>query len=336
MIGGWREGRHQAMRPSWRELPQAEYPSVFLFFQRMRCQTTFQHAAAVVTADDAVAWEPQVMPTSFDVFRDALDRKAKNTALPSDEVRLSGAESRGVAMPDGTIMAAGEVVLPAGTFSLKDVAQSQRRRKLAADVAAASAPGVALAESKWGPPLALFGSNVEVEWDKGWCKAHVVSEERQANEGQVFKLIYTDPAEPVESRTQLHYFDNGKQCMNWRPAVPAAVSRPKSPVGNTAPAVTRSRTKELEKVVEEIDAVGSLESLTAMLLAEVNVAESDDSEVHILSVEPVMLTDVETGRHVPEMLMANISNSESRTRIGICPATSESITAFLKSRSCTS
>ena len=49
-----------------------------------------------------------------------------------------------------------------------------------------------------------------------------------------------------------------------------------------------------------------------MLLAEVNIAESDDSEVHILSVEPVMLTDLETGRHVPEMLMANISNSESR------------------------
>ena len=58
--------------------------------------------------------------------------------------------------------------------------------------------------------------------------------------------------------------------------------------------------------------MGSLETLTAMLLAEVNVAESDDSEMHILSVEPVMLTDLETGRHVPEMLMAHISNSEPR------------------------
>ena len=268
-------------------------------------------AAAVIT-DNSVAWEPQVVSTPFDVFIGALDRKAKNTALPSDEVWLSGAESRGVAMPDGTVMAAGEVVVPTETFSLKEVALSQRRRKLAADAAAASAPGVALTKSKWGPPLALVGSNVEVEWDKGWCKAHVVSEERQANGRQVFKLFYTDPAEPVESRTQLHHFDNGKQCMNWRPAVSATVSRPKSPVASTVPAVTRSRTKGLETVIEEIDAVGSLDSLTAMLRAEINIAESDDSEVHIVSVEPVMLTDVETGRHVPEMLMANISNSESR------------------------
>ena len=62
----------------------------------------------------------------------------------------------------------------------------------------------------------------------------------------------------------------------------------------------------LDTVVEEVDAIGSLESLTAMLLAEVDIAASDDSEVHILSVEPVMLTDFETGRHVPEMLMAKL------------------------------
>ena len=58
-----------------------------------------------------------------------------------------------------------------------------------------------------------------MEWDSGWCHAHVVSEERQANGRQVFKLFYTDPAEPIGSRTQLHHFDKGKQCMNWRPVV---------------------------------------------------------------------------------------------------------------------
>ena len=262
-----------------------------------------------------VAWDPQVVPTPFALFRDAVTRKAKNESLPSDEVWLSGAESRGVAMPDGTIMAASEVVLPAGTFSLKEVAQAQRRRKVAVEAMAAGAAGAASAESKWGPPLALVGSDIEVEWDSGWCRAHVVSEERQANGRQVFKLFYTDPAEPVKSRTQLHHFDKGKQCMNWRPVVaPAAVPPPiqKPSASSTAPAVTRSRTRLLDTVVDEVDAVGSLETLTAMLRAEVDAAESDDSEVHILSVEPVMLTDLGTGRHVPEMLMANISNSEPR------------------------
>ena len=70
---------------------------------------------------------------AFRLFKDAVARKAKNESLPSDEVWLSGAESRGVAMPDGTIMAASEVVLPAGTFSLKEVAQAQRRRKVAVE-----------------------------------------------------------------------------------------------------------------------------------------------------------------------------------------------------------
>ena len=272
--------------------------------------------AVTESAGSDVAWEPRIVPTPFKLFTDALVRKAKNESLPSDEVWLSGAESRGVAMPDGTIMAASEVVLPTGTFSLKEIAQAQRRRKVAVEAMATGAAGAASVESKWGPPLALVGSDVEVEWDSGWCRAHVVSEERQANGRQVFKLFYTDPAEPIGSRTQLHHFDKGKQCMNWRPVVvaPAAAPPPisKPSAGGTAPAVTRSRKHLLDTVVEEIDAVGSLESLTAMLRAEVNVAESDDSEVHILSVEPVMLTDFETGRHVPEMLMANISNSESR------------------------
>ena len=37
----------------------------------------------------------------------------------------------------------------------------------------------------------------------------MVSEERQANGRQLFKLFYTDPAEPIETRFQLHHFDNG-------------------------------------------------------------------------------------------------------------------------------
>ena len=103
--------------------------------------------------------------------------------------------------------------------------------------------------------------------------------------------------------------------MNWRPVVAAEgeVRRAKATAAGTAPAVTRSRSLQLNGVVEEVGAIGSLESFTAMLLAEgVNVAESDDSEIRIFSVESVMLTDFETGRHVPEMLMANISNSEPR------------------------
>ena len=271
--------------------------------------------AVTESASNDVAWEPRIVPTPFGLFRDAVARKAKGESLPSDEVWLSGAESRGVAMPDGTIMAASEVVLPTATFSLKEVALAQRRRKLADAAMATKTAGAASVESKWGPQLVLVGSDVEVEWDSGWCKAHVVSEERQANGRQLFKLFYTDPAEPLGSRTQLHHFDNGKQCMNWRPIVaPAAVPAPsaKQSASSTAPAVTRSRSHMLDTVVEEVDVIGSLESLTAMLIAEVDIAASDDSEVHILSVEPVMLTDFETGRHVPEMLMANISNSESR------------------------
>ena len=74
--------------------------------------------------------------------------------------------------------------------------------------------------------------------------------------------------------------------------------------------MTRSRTKTHLGTETSVEASGSLETLTAMLEVEVNLAESDDSEVHILSVEPVMLTDFETGRRVPEMLMAAITNSE--------------------------
>ena len=130
--------------------------------------------AAVRSVDSEVALVPQVVPTPFEVFRDALDRKAKGAPLPSDEVWLSGAESRGVAMPDGTIMAAGEVVLPPlEPFSLRDVACAQRKEKYAAEARAKSAAAAnpAPIHSKWGPPLALVGSKVEVEWDKGWCQA---------------------------------------------------------------------------------------------------------------------------------------------------------------------
>ena len=239
----------------------------------------FSEVAA--TASRNLAFDVQVVPTPLDVFKAALDRKANGTPLPSDdEVWLSGAESRGVAMPDGTIMAAGEVVLqPPETFSLRDVACAQRSAKFAAEARAKSAvvanavPG----ESKWGPPLALVGSKIEVEWDKGWCQADVVSEERQVNGRQLFKLFYTDPDEPIESRFQLHHFDKGKQCMSWRPVTAPAASAPRArpTVASTAPAVTRSRTRQLDSVDEDIDAVGSLESLTAMLHTEVNIAESD-------------------------------------------------------------
>ena len=87
--------------------------------------------------------------------------------------------------------------------------------------------------------------------DTGWCQADVVSEERQANARQFFKLFYTDPAEPIESRFQLHHFDKGKQCMSWRPVATSAapVPRARPTVGITAPAVTRSRTHQLGKIL---------------------------------------------------------------------------------------
>ena len=115
-------------------------------------------------------------------------------------------------MPDGTIIAAREVVLPPATFPLRGVACAQRKAKYAEEEKAKSAAAAdpAPVHPKWGPPWALVGSKVEVEWDKGWCQANVVSEERQANGRKFFKLLYTDPAEPIESRFQLHHFDQGK------------------------------------------------------------------------------------------------------------------------------
>ena len=81
-------------------------------------------------------------------------------------------------------------------------------------------------KSKWGPPLALVGSMIEVEWNSGWCEVDIISEERQANGRQLFKFFYTDPAEPIESRFQINRFDIGKQYMEWRPVVVPKQSQP--------------------------------------------------------------------------------------------------------------
>ena len=60
---------------------------------------------------------PAPMPIPFDLYKAAMERAAAGVPFASDEVSLSGAVSSGVAMSDGTIMAASDVVLSPGQAS---------------------------------------------------------------------------------------------------------------------------------------------------------------------------------------------------------------------------
>ena len=200
---------------------------------------------------------------------------------------------------------------------------------------AVSAPTQAITKQgatpgRWGPKLALVGSKVEVEWDSGWCEAEVVGEELTANGRQLFELHYTDPDEPEGTRIMYHNFDTGKQCKPWRtvpsraapPATSALASLPgqrRLPPAPGSPATTRSRTTTGSGGHSEaILAKGTTDQLTAFLESEAQHLHSDDSELTVLSVQPVMLTDYETGRHIPDMAHADGVNCQLLTGSLLC------------------
>jgi hypothetical protein len=142
-------------------------------------------------------------------FLAAQARGAAGNALPADEVTLSGAASRGVALPDGSIIAAGDVVRPpivdVTPASAPVPAVAAARGSTTADAHvhpfpdavpgrvavsndalpphSAPAPPAATetresrAVSKWGERLALVGSTIEVRWGTGWHAAEVVAED---------------------------------------------------------------------------------------------------------------------------------------------------------------
>ena len=270
------------------------------------------------------------VPVKLAIYKAALARKAAGAPLQSDEVCLSAAVSRGVLMEDGSISAASDVVIytaPAPPLLPSATGTSvppPSEHPMALRAISAPAQPVAKQNTsieRWGPKLALVGSKVEVEWESGWCEAEVVGEELTASGRQLFELHYTDPNEPEGTRIMYHNFDTGKQCKPWRavsprtapPAEIPAASLPENrrlPQAPGSPVITRSRTTTGSGGHSEaVNMVGSLDQLTAFLENETQHLHSDDSELTVLSVRPVMLTDYETGRHVPDMLMAAIANS---------------------------